>query len=199
MGNESQSSWLLVGLGNPGKTYERNRHNIGFIFLDEFLSRKYPGIVFRAKFKGLFGTITGANFFALKPQTFMNLSGQSVSEAAQFYKIQPEHVVILHDDLDLALGTLKVSQGGGAAGHNGLKSIESSLGSKNTVRIRIGIGHPRTLGIPRAVQDYVLESFSTEDLRLLSEDVFPKIETALQWILKDDVLRAMTEANRREK
>jgi PTH1 family peptidyl-tRNA hydrolase len=164
---------LLVGLGNPGSEYKFTRHNIGFLALDE-IQESYTFSSWKSKFKGLVseGTIGGHTVLLLKPQTYMNLSGQSVSEAMQFYKIPLENVVVIHDDLDLAPKTLRMKQGGSAGGHNGLKDIDQRLGN-NYWRIRLGIGHPRTLSLQNnisllppytgSVTNYVLEGFSKQD------------------------------------
>jgi len=164
---------LLVGLGNPGSEYKFTRHNIGFLALDE-IQESYSFPSWKSKFKGLVseGTIGKHTVLLLKPQTYMNLSGQSVSEAMQFYKIPLENVIVIHDDLDLAPKTLRMKQGGSAGGHNGLKDIDQRLGA-NYWRIRLGIGHPRTLHLRNhisllppytgSVTNYVLEGFSKQD------------------------------------
>ena len=151
---------LFVGLGNPGKQYQLNRHNIGFMALDVLVERhKFSG--WAKKFQGEIadGTLGGEKILLLKPQTFMNLSGQSVQGAAAFYKIKPEDIVVFHDELDLAPGKLRVKKGGGAAGHNGLRSIDEHLG-KDYWRVRLGIGHP---GDRDMVSPYVLGNFAKAD------------------------------------
>lgn len=192
-----QNSLLFVGLGNPGRQYERTRHNVGWLFLDYFQSRNTASMILRDKFYGHFGVSGDGKFMILKPTTFMNLSGKSVAECAQFYKISPNRIYVFHDELDLELGAVKIQSGGGAAGHNGLKSIEACIGSKETMRVRIGISHPRNTGNPRSVADYVLEDFHPNEFKALEDTVFPKIESALMWVLKGDLLRAMTEANKK--
>lgn len=134
--------WLLAGLGNPGPDYESTRHNIGFDALDT-IAEHYTLPDWRAQFHGLAakGTIAGESVLLLKPQTYMNRSGISLAEAARFYKIPPEQTAVFHDELDLAPGKVKAKLGGGHAGHNGLRSIDAHFGN-NTIRIRIGIGHP---------------------------------------------------------
>ncbi|MGH7109981.1 MAG: aminoacyl-tRNA hydrolase, partial [Stellaceae bacterium] len=143
---------LIVGLGNPGAQYARNRHNIGFMTA-EAIARGHGFTPFRNRFKGEVaeGTIAGARRLLLKPQTFMNLSGESVGAAARFFKLAPEEVVVIHDELDLKPGKLRVKRGGGNAGHNGLRSIDAHLGP-DYWRVRIGIGHP---GIRDLVLPYV--------------------------------------------
>ncbi|GGF62715.1 peptidyl-tRNA hydrolase [Terasakiella brassicae] len=148
---------LLVGLGNPGGKYAKNRHNIGFMALDEIVRRHSFG-PWRSKFQGQMceGTIDGTKVLALMPETFMNESGRSVSAAARFYKIAPEQTVVLHDELDLAFTKIKVKIGGGHGGHNGLRSIDAHMG-KNYKRVRLGIGHP---GSKEKVHGYVLGDFA---------------------------------------
>ena len=152
---------LLVGLGNPGDKYRRNRHNIGFLAVEEIASRHgFPP--FREKFKGLIGegTIGGEKVLILKPQTFMNSSGESIEAAAQFYKIPPEDITVVYDELDLVPGKARIKVGGGNGGHNGLRSIDPRLGT-NYRRVRLGIGHP---GHKDAVMPWVLGDFSKADL-----------------------------------
>ena len=152
--------YLLVGLGNPGSDYAGNRHNIGFMAVDD-IHRHYSFQPFRSKFQGEVadGVIAGEKVLLLKPTTFMNESGRSVAEAARFYKIEPEHVIVLHDELDLAPGKIRVKKGGGLAGHNGLKSIAAHMGP-DFHRVRIGIGHPGEKG---RVTGHVLKDFSKSD------------------------------------
>ena len=151
---------LLVGLGNPGSRYERNRHNIGFMAVDAIV-RRHRFSPFRSKFSGELaeGTIGGEKVLALKPQTFMNDSGRSVLGAASFYKIPPADIIVLHDEVDLAPGKLRVKRGGGAAGHNGLRSIDAHLGA-DYWRVRLGIGHP---GIKELVPHFVLQNFLRDE------------------------------------
>lgn len=134
--------WLVVGLGNPGKEYENTRHNIGFMVVDVLAARQRAS--FASKFKGELAQVSlaGQPAVLLKPQTYMNLSGQSVQAAMAFYKIALEQIVVVHDELDLPLGTMKLKIGGSPGGHNGLKSIDQHIGA-NYYRIRAGIGHPR--------------------------------------------------------
>ncbi len=148
---------LLVGLGNPGSKYDNNRHNIGFMAVDTIVRRhnfSAPKSKFQAEVAE--GRLGNKKVLALKPQTFMNLSGQSVGEAMRFFKIGPENVIVLHDELDLPAGKVKFKTGGGHAGHNGLRSIEQHIG-RDFHRIRLGIGHP---GDKSRVTSYVLSDFS---------------------------------------
>ena len=152
--------WLLVGLGNPGGSYARNRHNIGFMAADEIV-RRHCFSPWRAKYQGYVaeGTIDGEKCLVLKPETYMNLSGQSVAAAARFHKIPNNQVIVLHDELDLPPGKIRIKQGGGAGGHNGLKSIDAHLGN-DYWRVRLGIGHP---GDKALVSPYVLGDFAKAD------------------------------------
>jgi PTH1 family peptidyl-tRNA hydrolase len=151
---------LLVGLGNPGGAYARNRHNIGFMAADSIV-RRHSFAAWRSKFHGHVaeGSIDGEKALVLKPATFMNLSGQAVAEAARFHKIEPERIIVFHDDLDLLPGKVRVKKAGGAGGHNGLKSIDAHLGN-DYWRVRIGIGHP---GHKDLVTPWVLSDFAKAD------------------------------------
>jgi PTH1 family peptidyl-tRNA hydrolase len=154
---------LIVGLGNPGSRHARNRHNIGFMAA-EAIARRYGFAVFRSRFKGELaeGVIGGERRLLLMPQTFMNLSGESVLAAMSFYKIMPGEIVVIHDELDLRPGKVRVKRGGGNAGHNGLRSIDAMIGA-DFWRIRLGIGHP---GVKELVHPYVLQNFPPDEARL---------------------------------
>jgi len=151
---------LIVGLGNPGAKYAANRHNIGFMAVDE-IHRRHVFSDYKSKFQGLIadGAIDGVKTLLLKPATFMNESGRSVREACQFYKIEPDHVIVIYDELDLAPGKVRVKKGGGSGGHNGIKSLDAHIG-KEYRRVRLGIGHP---GDKNLVSNYVLSDFSKAD------------------------------------
>ena len=151
---------LIVGLGNPGASYAGNRHNIGFMAADRLFER-WSGQNWRTRFQGLCAdlVVDGQKSLLLKPETFMNLSGQSVAEAVKFYKIAPENIIVIHDELDISPGSVRVKQGGGHGGHNGLKSIDSHIGQAYW-RIRLGIGHP---GHKDLVSGYVLHDFAKTD------------------------------------
>ena len=153
--------WLIVGLGNPGDKYEKNRHNIGFMAVDE-IADKYQFPSFRSKFQGLISEkiVEDQKLILLKPTTYMNESGRSVKEVAKFFKVNPNRIVIMYDELDLAPGKIKVKRGGGAAGHNGIKSIQAHMGTPEFWRVRMGIGHP---GDRNRVSGYVLSDFSKKD------------------------------------
>lgn len=156
--------WLFVGLGNPGAKYEKNRHNIGFMALD-VIADDYGFPAWRSKFQSEMseGRIGDAKVVLLKPQTYMNESGQAIGKAAKFYKIDPSRIVIFHDELDLNPGKMKVRLGGGLAGHNGLKSAKAHLGTADFVRVRIGIGHP---GDRNRVSGYVLSDFAKAEVSM---------------------------------
>ncbi|MBM3550275.1 MAG: aminoacyl-tRNA hydrolase [Alphaproteobacteria bacterium] len=151
---------LLVGLGNPGRAYARNRHNIGFMAL-EAIARRHGFAQARGRFQGLLseGTIGGERVMLLAPQTYMNESGRSVGEAARFHKIGPDEIVVIHDELDLAPGKCRIKTGGGVAGHNGLRSITAHIGN-DYKRVRLGIGHP---GDKALVHSYVLSDFAKSE------------------------------------
>jgi PTH1 family peptidyl-tRNA hydrolase len=153
---------LVVGLGNPGREYARNRHNAGYLVVDE-LARRHGGS-WRAKFSGQMAEVrVGEEKLALlKPETYMNDSGRSVGAAVRFFKVEPEQVLVVHDDVDLEAGRLQARAGGGLAGHNGLRSLTQHLGSQDFLRLRIGIGRPGR-GDPRPVADWVLSPFAPEE------------------------------------
>ena len=161
--------FLIVGLGNPGAEYKNTRHNVGFMAVDE-LADKYSFSPFKSKFDGQIaeGKIAGEKVFILKPQTFMNLSGNSVVKAAHFYKILPEEIVVIHDDMDLPVGKVRAKIGGGTGGHNGLKSIDAAI-SQNYNRVRIGVGHPQGEG--EVVVNHVLSNFSKSDGLIIDKNI----------------------------
>jgi peptidyl-tRNA hydrolase, PTH1 family len=153
---------LVAGLGNPGRGYERTRHNLGWLVADE-LARRHGGS-FRSKFSGRVAEhrIDGHRIALLKPETYMNESGRSLSAAARFFKVEPDALLVVHDDVDLELGRLQARRGGGLAGHNGLRSIAQALGTQDFLRLRIGVGRPGR-GDRRSVSDYVLSNFEPDD------------------------------------
>ncbi|MFD1943166.1 aminoacyl-tRNA hydrolase [Paradevosia shaoguanensis] len=174
---------LLVGLGNPGAQYERNRHNIGFLAVDE-IARRHNFGPFRQKFNGLIseGNIDGEKVLLLKPQTFMNRSGDSIVQATNFYKIAPQDVTVLYDELDLVPGKLRVKVGGGSGGHNGIRSIDPQIGPDYR-RVRLGIGHP---GSKDAVMHYVLGDFAKSDATWLDPLLEAVADSAGLLVRKDD-------------
>ena len=153
---------LVAGLGNPGREYERTRHNVGWLVADE-LARRHGGS-FRAKFSGRLAEtrVDTLRIALLKPETYMNESGRSLGAAARFFKVDPSALLVVHDDVDLEPGRLQARLGGGLAGHNGLRSIAQALGSQDFLRLRIGVGRPGR-GDPRPVADYVLSPFEPDE------------------------------------
>ena len=151
---------LVVGLGNPGTKFANNRHNIGFMAVDEVV-RRYSFSTFREKFQSEMaeGNIAGEKILAMKPTTYMNGSGRSVQAAAVFYKLAPEDIIVIHDEIDLAGGKVRVKRGGGHAGHNGLRSIHEHIGA-NYARVRLGVGHP---GDKAKVAGHVLRDFAKSE------------------------------------
>jgi PTH1 family peptidyl-tRNA hydrolase len=184
----SGSIQLIVGLGNPGRKYESTRHNAGFWFVDE-LARQ-AGASFRSeqKFQGEVAKaqLGGHSVHLLKPSTFMNLSGQSVAALSRFYQIEPENILVVHDELDLPCGSAKLKKGGGHGGHNGLRDIINHIG-KNFNRLRIGIDHP---GNARDVVSYVLKSPDKQQLEGI-EDAIREADSVIADLLAGDIERAM--------
>ncbi len=184
---------LFVGLGNPGARYAGNRHNAGYMAVDRIAADHGFG-GWRSKFQGQVsdGRLGSDRIMLLKPETFMNESGRAVGAARRFHKLAPEDVVVFHDEIDLAPGKMRVKQGGGHAGHNGLRSIDAHLGN-NYRRVRIGVGHP---GRKDAVQFHVLRDFSKADQAWL-EDVMAGISDGAPFLAKDDIDRFRDAAARR--
>lgn len=180
---------LIVGLGNPGAEYEATRHNAGFQFLD-LVARRY-GATFRfeAKFHGHLGSVflAGLECRLLKPATFMNRSGRAAASICQYFKIPPEQLLVAHDELDLPCGSVRIKQGGGHAGHNGLRDIVSALGSRDFYRLRIGIDHPEDRS---RMVDYVLSRASREDQAQIEKGLETAAD-ALPEILSGEFQRAM--------
>lgn len=184
---------LLAGLGNPGGEYARHRHNVGFLAADAIAAAHGFG-AWRTRFHGQVseGRLGGESCLLLKPMTYMNESGRAVGEAMRFYKLEPEDVTVFYDELDLAPGKLRVKLGGGAAGHNGIRSIASHIG-ENFRRVRIGIGHP---GDKSLVHDYVLHDFSRADREWL-EPLLDAVAAAAPLIARGDEANFMNEVARR--
>lgn len=183
---------LLVGLGNPGAEYARNRHNIGFMAVDEIVRRHNFG-PWRSRFQGVVaeGAIDGEKVVALKPATYMNLSGQAASQALRFFKAEIGDMIVFHDDLDVLPGRVKVKKGGGAGGHNGLRSLDQHIG-KDYLRVRIGIGHP---GDKDMVTNWVLGNFDRQDKDWL-EPTIDSIAKHLSLLFLDDSAKFTTELAR---
>jgi peptidyl-tRNA hydrolase, PTH1 family len=182
---------LVAGLGNPGPEHARDRHNAGWMVIDE-LARRHDGS-FKSKFNGqLAETRVGAAKVALlKPETYMNESGRSISAAARFFKVEPESVLVVHDDVDLPVARLQVRLGGGLAGHNGLRSISQLLGTPEFLRVRIGVGRPER-GDPRPVADYVLSPFAPEDD---AESLVSRAADAVESLLSDGLVETQQRFN----
>ena len=186
-------SWLIVGLGNPGNQYENTRHNAGFLVADELGERGgFP--IQRLKFKALTAAaaVGGQGALVMKPVTYMNLSGEAVGEAARFYKIPPDHVLVISDDVDLPLGKLRIRTGGSAGGHNGLKSIIQHLGTDQFPRLKVGVGgkpHP-----DYDMADWVLGKLQGEDKKVMDEAV-KRAADAVECFLRDGPQKAMNTFN----
>ncbi len=188
---------LIVGLGNPGREYERHRHNIGFMVVEALLPRARAELnqeKFAAKVGQ--GTLAGERVLFVEPQTFMNLSGRSVAEAARFYKVAVEDVLVIHDELDLPFGRLQLKAGGGSGGHNGLKSTVSSLGDEGFIRLRFGIGKPEGPNARERVSGYVLSGFDDGERRHLEELIGRSVDMVETWI-REGLSVAMNRFNRK--
>lgn len=184
---------MIVGLGNPGKQYEKTRHNIGFQVIDK-LCENLGVRLNKEKFKGLYcmERLNGEKVLLLKPFTYMNLSGESIQAFMHYYGITPDNLVIIYDDLDLPVGTIRLRQKGSAGGHNGLKSTIAHLGTQSFNRIRIGIGRPP---VGMAVPDYVLAKFSKQEL-IEMDHVVEKCATACEQWLSKPFLQVMNDFNK---
>jgi PTH1 family peptidyl-tRNA hydrolase len=184
---------LVVGLGNPGREYARNRHNVGYLVVDE-LARRHGGS-WRSKFSGQLAEIRldGHKVALLKPETFMNESGRAVSAAARFYKLEPDEVLVIHDEGDFDLGRLELKVGGGLGGHNGLRSVAQHLKTQDFLRLRIGVGRPER-GDRRPLADYVLSNFEPHDD---AEALVNRAADAVEQLDADGLERALAAVNRR--
>ena len=176
----TDNTFLIVGLGNPGREYKDNRHNVGFMLIDR-LSVRLNANLSRVQAKALVGSVNfkGDKLILAKPQTYMNLSGQSIQSLARFYKLPLENMLVAHDDLDLPFGTLRIRPGGGPGGQKGVASAIERLGTKDFRRLRIGIGRPPGRMDPAA---YVLQNFSQGDMTLLSEILDRAAEAVLTFV-----------------
>src|SRR5437763_5141372 len=182
---------LVVGLGNPGREYERHRHNAGWMVLDE-LARRH-GTSWKGKFSGQLAELRldGHRVALLKPETFMNDSGRSVAAAARFYKLEPDAILVVHDEIDLESGRLQARRGGGLAGHNGLRSVAAHLKTPEFLRLRVGVGRPGR-GDRRAPADYVLSNFQPEDDR---EGLVSRAADAVETLDAEGLERAQAQYN----
>src|SRR5579862_1918843 len=184
---------LVVGLGNPGREYARNRHNVGHLVVEE-LARRHDG-TWRSKFSGQLAEIRldGHKVALLKPETFMNESGRAVGGAARFYKLEPGEVLVVHDEGDFDLGRLELKAGGGLAGHNGLRSIAQHLKTQDFLRLRIGVGRPER-GDPRDLADYVLADFEPHEE---AESIVARAADAVETLAGEGVEATQAAINRR--
>jgi PTH1 family peptidyl-tRNA hydrolase len=183
---------LVVGLGNPGREYARNRHNVGWMVVDE-LARRHNGS-WRSKFSGQLAEIRleGHKLALLKPETFMNDSGTPVGAAVRFYKLDPAAVLVVHDEGDFELGRLQLRLGGGSAGHNGLRSLAQHLKTQDFIRLRVGVGRPER-GDPRPLADYVLSDFAPHDD---AETLVARAADAVETLDTEGIERAQMTVNR---
>ena len=184
--------YIIAGLGNPTREYEKTRHNVGFEVID-VLADMLGTTVEEKKFKGLYGRgiIGGEKVLLLKPQTFMNLSGESIRAASDFYKVDPEHIIIIYDDISLDVGQLRIRKKGSAGGHNGIKNIIAHLGTQEFPRIKVGVGDkPKKMDLA----DYVLSRFSKED-RAAMEDAFKEAAKAVEVMITEGMDIAMNQFN----
>lgn len=186
---------LIAGLGNPGREHERDRHNVGFWFVERLASKAGVALRLESKYHGRVGrqASAGGDVWYVMPQTYMNLSGRSVGALARFFKIAPEEVLVVHDELDFVPGVAKLKQGGGAAGHNGLKDIIEQFGTQAFWRLRIGIGHP---GDRDEVADYVLSTPSPDD-RAAIEAVIDRGLDVIPLLVAGDFAGAMQKLHTR--
>lgn len=190
---------MIVGLGNPGHQYETTRHNAGFLALDYFAGQEGEAIS-TVKFQGMYCAVrhAGRQVILLKPQNYMNRSGECVAGFAQYFNVTAAAILVVHDDLDLAPGRLKMSTGGGAGGHNGIRSLLACLGTGDFARLKIGIGHPRddeeTRAIP--VERYVLSRMSALQWTLF-QDNLPRIATGIRCFIEQGAVVAMNGMNRK--
>src|SRR5919108_1891535 len=184
---------LVVGLGNPGREYADTRHNVGFMVADE-LARRLGGS-WRGKFSGELAEVRldGFRLAILKPQTYMNESGHSVGAAVRFFKVEPESLLVVHDEVDLEPGRLQVRMGGGLAGHNGLRSIAQQLGTGEFARLRVGVGRPER-GDPRPVADFVLSPFPPE---VDVDELVGRAADAVETVLRDGLEETQNRFNER--
>jgi len=189
---EKEQMYLIVGLGNPEKDYSNTRHNMGFDAINK-IAEQYEIEITRNKFKGLYGTgnIEGEKVILLKPQTFMNLSGESIKKIIQFYKIESEQIIIIYDDIDIEPGKIKIRKTGGPGTHNGLKSVVHELNTQNFKRIRIGIGMPEE---KENLIEYVIGAIPEEEKEKLEKGIVSAKEAVVE-IIKNGIDKAMNKFN----
>ena len=186
---------LIIGLGNPGEEYENHRHNIGFIIIDKLaqnLSLKFDN----NKKKSLFtrAKVNNTDLILLKPQTFMNLSGESAVYVSKFFNVKPEDIIVIYDDMDIPFGTFKIKKSGSSGGHNGIKSLIAQLQTDDFIRVRVGIGRP---SFGKKVNDYVLSSFSKTERENIDNDLGEEVIEAIKTILFESYTIAQNKYNKR--
>jgi PTH1 family peptidyl-tRNA hydrolase len=188
---------LICGLGNPGREYAAHRHNVGFMVVDA-LSAQTSTPLSQGKFDGRWGqgAIGGEKLLLLEPQTFMNRSGQSLAPLARFYKVTPEDILVIHDELDLPFGRLQLKRGGGTGGHNGLESIVDDLGDDGFVRLRFGVGKPAGPNAKERVVGHVLSGFNAEERAVMQDLIAKSAEAATTWA-RSGLAVAMNQFNRK--
>ncbi len=188
---------LIVGLGNPGSQYEKTRHNAGFLVLDRVSSNLFGCWRLESRFNSEVSEInaSGCKVLLQKPVTFMNKSGDAVAKLARYYKISPDEILVVHDELDFESGVARLKKAGGHAGHNGLRDIIQKIGSRDFYRLRIGIGRPSQ---GKDVANYVLSTATTSELKVI-QDIADCVEALLPEIARGDMERVMTEFNSRGK
>ena len=192
--NEKNSCYVMAGLGNPGAGYEKTRHNTGFMNID-YITNKLGGDFSKKKFQGRIwqGMLSNKKIFTVKPETFMNLSGKCLNEVCSFYKIPPQSTIVIYDDFALPVGTVRIRTDGSDAGHNGITSIITELGTRNFIRIRVGIG-PLPSG--ESSINFVLSRFSKKEIEILENDVIPNVYEAVKCIIEQGVTKAMNLYNK---
>ena len=191
------NTWLIVGLGNPGEQYHLTRHNIGFLVVDHLASR-WGWTTYREKWQALYAsdTLSGKNLHIIKPLTFMNRSGKAVVQYFRFFKIQPDHLLVIHDDLDMATGRIKLVKGGGAGGHNGIKSIVEALGAIDFFRLKIGIGRPGKGDIHPEfpVEKYVLSNIDAAEMEIFTSR-YDSLQQGIELLLEGETAKALNLLN----
>lgn len=189
-----ESRYILVGLGNPGVEYKGTRHNAGFMIIDKFI-QDLGGSFIKKKFDGIMwqGQYIDSQIIAVKPMTFMNLSGKCAAQFFSFYKTQPSKLIVIYDDFALNIGTLRIRKGGSDGGHNGVGSIISETGAKDFIKMRIGIG-PLPQGFSSV--DFVLSKFKKEEMAILEKTIAPNAVEALKSLIKDGLDKTMNLFNR---
>jgi PTH1 family peptidyl-tRNA hydrolase len=184
--------YLVAGLGNIGKKYQFNRHNAGFLALDQIHDTLTNPFKKKKNFHYARSTMKGNEVVLIKPATYMNLSGTAITSAMAFFKIPKENIIVIYDDVALPIGKIRIREKGSDGGHNGLKNIQGQLGTSNYIRIRIGVGAP---DFPGQMIDHVLGDFSESNMKLLTSSIIPVVKEALECIIQGDVKGAMNRYN----